>query len=135
MTFRWPLVGRADCLGAAAKARTLLADAGWTKREASELAVVVAELASNAVRHAGGGECVLELERDAWELCVSDEGPGFPSEILADAGRTDGVQPRRGLGSGLSCARRMSAALSLENRRPKGARIVALQTRCTRSAP
>ncbi len=135
MTFRWPVVGRADCLGAAAKAREALSDAGWTKREASELAVVVAELASNAVRHAGGGECVLELEPERWELCVCDDGPGFPREILADAGRTDGVQPRRGLGSGLSCARRMSASLSLENVRPKGARIVARQNRCKRSEP
>ncbi|MBK7861234.1 MAG: ATP-binding protein [Archangiaceae bacterium] len=135
MTFRWPLVARADCLGAAAKAREVLTEAGWSPKEASELAVVVAELANNAVRHAGGGECTLELEARAWELCVSDEGPGFPDEILADAGRTDGVQPRRGMGSGLSCARRMSCALSLENRRPKGARIVARQTRCKRSEP
>ena len=52
---------------------------------------------------------------------------------LAAAGRIPLVT--RGMGSGLSCARRMSAALSLENLRPNGARIVARQTRWPRSAP
>ncbi len=125
MIFNWRLVGRADCLGAAVKARDCLSRAGWSQREASELAVVVAELASNAIRHAGGGECVLEIERRGWTVTVCDEGPGFPAAVLKDRGRTDGVQPKLGMGSGLSCARRLAGSLIVENLVPAGARVIA----------
>jgi len=125
LNFRWRLVGRADCLGAAAKARECLERAGWSAREAGELAVVVAELTSNAIRHAGSGECELEVAPRGWTVTVRDDGPGFPAEILRDGGRTDGVQPRVGLGSGLSCARRLAGELKVENLVPTGARVVA----------
>jgi anti-sigma regulatory factor (Ser/Thr protein kinase) len=129
VTFLWHLVGRADCLGAAALARSSLVEGGWTVREASELAVVVAELTSNAVRHAGGGKCTLEFDQRQWVLTVHDEGPGFPARILVDAGQTDGVQPRVGLGAGLSCARRLSGELRLENLSPTGALVIAHKQR------
>jgi anti-sigma regulatory factor (Ser/Thr protein kinase) len=119
------LVGRADCIGAAAKARECLQSFGWSVTLAAELAVVVAELSSNAVRHAGGGECVLEVSKHTWTVTVSDEGPGFPATVLADQGRTDGVGPKVGLGAGLSSARRLSSELTVENLSPKGGRVVA----------
>ncbi|MBL8952506.1 MAG: ATP-binding protein [Myxococcaceae bacterium] len=134
MTFSWKLVGRADCLGAAAKARECLARAGGSPRAAGELAVVVAELAYNAIRHAGGGECVLEVSRGEWSVTVRDEGPGFPPNVLADCGRTDGVQPRIGLGSGLACARRFAGSLAIENLEPTGARVIARKQHLERGA-
>jgi serine/threonine-protein kinase RsbT len=129
VTFHWRLIGRADCLGAAALARSSLLVAGWPTREASELAVVVAELTSNAVRHAGGGECTLELDAQRWSVTVQDAGPGFPSPVLADEGRTEALRAGRGLGAGLSGARRLSNELYLKNLCPTGALVVANKQR------
>ena len=63
---------------------------------------VVANLMSNALRHAGGGRITLgaRLEPDgALEICVCDDGPGFPADRLPDLG--GGGARRVGGGSGM----------------------------------
>ena len=129
------VISRADCVGTGllVKQRALLL--GWNGFEAAELCLIVVELAINSVRHGRGGECFVALDHQRLVLVVLDEGPGFSPEVLSDHGRTDGMNrsgpvppgkraPGR-LGSGLASTRRLADELVLENRLPRGARIVA----------
>lgn len=131
------LQGRADCLGAGVLVRTLARGAGWSDVEAEELALLVIELATNAVRHGGGGRCRVELGGAELRLTVEDSGGGFPAPVLEDGGRSDGlgaggpVPPleRRGLGSGLAAARRLADELHLSNPSSGGAHVFARRRR------
>jgi len=127
-----PVRTRAEVLGAASQARALAALAGAGRSE--QLALVVAELGGNAVRHAGGGTVRVEVGPAGWVVEVEDEGPGLSAAVLQDSGRSDrlgaeGVRPpgdgRRSFGSGLASVRRLATRLELENRRGGGTRVVA----------
>lgn len=109
---------RLDVLAVSTDARVLAATQGARPREASALAVVVAELAHNAIEHGGGGGLVtLAVGTEGWRVEVEDTGPGLPMAVLADGGPRDS--------SGLSSVRRIAKQLELRNRRGGGARIIA----------
>ena len=126
---------RFDVLGVAAEARALAKSAGLDARYAEELALVVAELGMNAVRHGlGHGTIDLELNARGWSVEVHDDGPGLSAAVLADGGRSDrlghaGVRTREevgpSFGSGLASVTRLSSVLSLTNKESGGARVVA----------
>lgn len=127
---------RADCVAAGVIARKLARVLGFDAKRAEELGLVVVELTSNAVRHAGEGVCRLSAQTRAVKVEVEDGGPGFPEAVLQDAGRSDrlgkegplppGERQGRGLGSGLACARRLSDELTLANRARGGAVVTAV---------
>ena len=126
---------RVEVLAIAADARALGAACGFDSREAEELALVVAELGMNALKHGGGGGLVnIALSAEGWTVEVEDGGSGLPPAVLADAGRSDhlgaaGVRPagdgKQSFGSGLASVRRLSSRLELSNRRAGGARAAA----------
>ena len=72
-------------------------------------------LVDNALRH-GGGEIRLSARRsrEAIEIDVSDEGPGFPPELAPHAferfARGDGERTRGGAGLGLAIVRAIAEA-------------------------
>jgi anti-sigma regulatory factor (Ser/Thr protein kinase) len=72
----------------------------------SDVRLLVSELASNAVKHAGGEPYVLELDLDALRLrvAIADHGPGFaardahgsrlPATTLSEGGYGLGIIER-----------------------------------------
>ncbi len=140
-TDTFPVASRADCLGAGAVARSLAQRAGWGALDAGELAILVLELTTNAVRHGGPGTCRVTVEDERASVVVEDSGAGFPRSVLAgEPGELAALGIRRvpgGLGEGLACARRLADELSLENRPEGGARARAWRAprRHTRRTP
>jgi serine/threonine-protein kinase RsbT len=121
---------------AAAVAYGLARRHGLEHRAYCEVAIAAAELASNAVRHGGGG--VIELRairagaRRGVELECCDQGPGIVDveralrdgvsrgrELSADSGWSEG------LGSGLGAVRRATNELEIETGPGRGTRVVA----------
>jgi anti-sigma regulatory factor (Ser/Thr protein kinase) len=126
--------GRADSVGLGITARQLAEACGWSARDRAELSILVVELATNALRHAGCGTCRLEIEPREARVIVDDGGPGFPDWVLerhAQSLAVEGGRPHRegGLGAGLDSCARLADTLTLENRAPSGAHVVAVRKR------
>ncbi len=83
--------------------------AGLSEAESSDLGIVVTEIASNAVRHAGGGELVLRLlggpGAGGVEMLCIDRGRGMAN--VAESSR-DGHSTGGTMGTGLGAARRIA---------------------------
>ena len=94
---------------------------------------VVRNLISNAVRHGGNADVIIEARRldyEFVELSVTDSGPGIRSSRrfdLFEAGRTSGGQESSGLGlhSARSMLRDMGGDLQLDRSHVGGARFTA----------
>jgi anti-sigma regulatory factor (Ser/Thr protein kinase) len=104
-----------DAQVAAFEARRLSALVGLPKRAIWELSIAVAELASNAVRHGGGGVMVLFHDLDADELVIE----------VKDLGVRSSPTMRPGLGVGLEASRRMLDGLEINREYGPGMMIVA----------
>ena len=129
---------RTDAYFASRLARNLAASAGFDRPAEGEIGIVVMELASNVVEHAGGGELRVRLVDDAergvgLEIVAADEGPPFRdlSTALRDGHDDRGpIAPevlvrRRGLGSGLGAVLRMTHTFEhVPNPRGKSIRVV-----------
>ncbi|HEX6643381.1 MAG TPA: ATP-binding SpoIIE family protein phosphatase [Gemmatimonadales bacterium] len=89
-------------------AGTFAMRAGLGEAERSNLAIVVTELAGNAVKHGGGGEMIVRLiggsPAGVEAICI-DSGPGIAN--IAEAMR-DGHSTTKTMGTGLGAARRLS---------------------------
>lgn len=96
----------------------------------NEMARAMRNLAENAAKHGGGG--IMRVYQDADKRAiieVNDEGPGVPSELLAQVAEPFfRVDPARskidGAGLGLAIAQAIAdshgGTLSLQNRTPRG---------------
>lgn len=126
-----------DAVWAASRIRALGLRFGMRWRARHELSVVVSELVTNAVKFAGSGTVTvrqLTSPKVGIEVEVLDRGPGVADPELAVLdGYSEGamVPPdrdprgRRGLGSGLSAAKRLSDELLIFCPREGGTRVVA----------
>jgi serine/threonine-protein kinase RsbT len=93
-----------------------------------QLATAVTEIARNVLIHARSGTLVLrgtrgERARAIRQLLVvvaTDEGPGIPDVAAA---MVDGYSTGRGLGMGLSGARRLVDAFEIESAVGQGTRV------------
>ena len=111
-----PAVHKADVAVARSTALRFARAHGAVERSAQEFAIIAGELASNTVRHAGGG--VLELTSDDAtgfvSVCSIDRGSSgpLPAGLRARGGdapvivEADG-SVRDGLGCGLGAIRRL----------------------------
>lgn len=87
----------------------LAVKAGLNSKRVSEADIVVAEMATNLVKHAGGGELwvkpIVENDLPGIEIISVDNGPG-----MADLNRmiSDGISTKNTLGLGLGTIRRLS---------------------------
>jgi serine/threonine-protein kinase RsbT len=114
-----PIASEDERLWASGEARKFAAELGFCPDDQARIAVCVAELASNAVKHGGGGRVELHeviLPAPGCRVRVEDHGPGIGAvdEALRDGfseGRwLTGDVPwseRRGLGVGLGAVRRL----------------------------
>jgi serine/threonine-protein kinase RsbT len=97
-----------DVATAAREARELAEACGLTGVEAQHVATAVSEVASNAVKYAGGGEVELDPAerggRRGLRVVVRDHGPGIADVTAA---LRDGVSTGGSLGFGLPGARRL----------------------------
>lgn len=133
---RYRVTTEADVIGARVAAERLALQEGFPRLAAQEVALVTSELAWNLVRHAGGGEIELAMTNGphgpALVVAAIDGSPPIADleTALLDGHTANGPIPpeermrRRGLGSGLGAALRLSDRLVQETL-PKGKRIVA----------
>ena len=96
-------------------AEQMAEDIGFDEVRRGEIAIVVTELATNLLRHAGGGEIVLRVtrgERPTVDAVAVDRGPGItnPVRAMEDGYSTFGG----GSGNGLGAIERLSATMDLQ---------------------
>ena len=83
--------------------------AGFTETQTAEIDLIVAELSTNLIKHAGAGELLWrvmdEEENPSFEVISIDNGPG-----MFDAAKMlkDGVSTTKTLGHGLGSIQRLS---------------------------
>ncbi|RYD58182.1 MAG: serine/threonine protein kinase [Sphingobacteriales bacterium] len=87
----------------------IVAEAGFSATKVGEIDIIVAEMTSNLVKHAEGGEILVRLMMDgdaeAIELISIDNGPGMtdPQKMMED-----GLSTSSTLGHGLGSMKRLS---------------------------
>jgi len=95
-------------------AATLARQAGFGEELEGRLAVVVSELATNLVKHAGGGQLLLRgAGANGVEVMAVDRGPGIPDVARA---LDDGFSTTRTAGTGLGAVRRLAGEFDLYSR-------------------
>lgn len=96
------------------RASSLGVQCGLTPRAQAELKIIVSELATNLIRHAGGGVLILDSESGerghAVIISTHDNGPG-----IAEIGRAfeDGYSADGGLGGGLGAIQRLATQVDV----------------------
>lgn len=129
------ILGEADRFWASGEARRFAAALGFGPADQARLSVCVAELASNAAKHAGRGWIELAELVEPTAGCLVravDAGPGFAAveDAIMDGfseGRflTPDVPPssRRGLGVGLGAVYRLMSEVRVFSR-PGGGSVI-----------
>ncbi|QEI05143.1 SpoIIE family protein phosphatase [Pigmentiphaga aceris] len=108
------------------EAQTLAQDAGFSEVTTGELAIIVNELASNLIKHGGGGELllsrVLDDARVGIEVVAVDKGVG-----ITDLARcmTDGYSTAGSLGVGMGAISRLAADFDIYSRPGAGTAVLA----------
>ncbi len=127
-----PIRLKSDTAVAAAMGRHFARGAGLATVASAEVAVVVSELASNLVRHAGsGGTVELWLEADWLIIRAQDRGPGMhhPEQLFAGRQGRPGPLPGESLGEGGPAIQRLTDAVHAHNREGGGLEVVARKRR------
>jgi serine/threonine-protein kinase RsbT len=106
------------------KVRTFAVDAGLSLVDQTKIVTAASELARNTLDYGGGGEAILERIDDGLRkgvrLTFEDKGPGIPDIALA---LKDGYTTGKGLGLGLSGAKRLSNEFEIESTPGVGTRV------------
>ncbi|MFI5328965.1 MAG: ATP-binding protein, partial [Candidatus Rokuibacteriota bacterium] len=122
-----PIVIRVEESSQVAAARRAAADLSWRlhfdETTAGRLALVVTELATNLVKHGGGGEVLLrqvETSPDTVEVFALDRGPG-----MANVARCleDGYSTAGSAGTGLGAVQRVASGFDVWSRPKSGAAV------------
>ncbi|HUQ08822.1 MAG TPA: SpoIIE family protein phosphatase [Steroidobacteraceae bacterium] len=111
----------ASNVGEARRAAQALASCEFNEEIAGKVAIVATELGNNCIRHAGGGELLLQLlgtgEGAMLELLAVDRGPGMHDvEICMRDGYSTGGTP----GTGLGAMRRLAHQFDIYSRPGEG---------------
>ena len=100
---------------------------GFSRADATKIAVVISELARNILIYAETGTVTLVTNATGKKyirVIASDEGPGIPD---MDQAMTDGWTTSKGLGLGLSGSKRLVDEFLIESEVGKGTTITALK--------
>jgi anti-sigma regulatory factor (Ser/Thr protein kinase)/serine/threonine protein phosphatase PrpC len=104
---------------------TTAAAIGFDEKENEEIVLAVSELASNLVRHAGGGTVILtpfsDDGRSGIQIESMDKGPGIPDMERA---MTDGFSTVGSLGYGLGTVNRLMDEFDIRSQPGAGTYIV-----------
>jgi serine/threonine-protein kinase RsbT len=119
-----PLRSEQDIVLARQAVRKLAQEIGFGIVDQTKMVTAASELARNAVIYGGGGvlrwEMLVEGARKGLRLHFIDEGPGIPD--LAQA-MTDGWTSGKGMGLGLSGAKRLVNEFEIDSRVGHGTRV------------
>jgi serine/threonine-protein kinase RsbT len=114
----------ADVVVARALSRELALELGFGEGRAGAIETAVSEVAWNMVVHARAGELDLEVVADRGRLGIAviarDEEPGIPD---VETAMQDGYTTARGLGLGLSGARRLMDEFTVASSAGGGTRV------------
>ena len=113
---------QADVLIASSAADELAASLGFTDQERAEVILVVRELATNIVKHAGSGEVVLTARAGALQVEATDHGPGIAD---VEEAVTDGFSTVGSLGYGLGTVNRLMDDMAITSQRGHGTTVTA----------
>jgi serine/threonine-protein kinase RsbT len=104
--------------------RKVAQELGFKLVDQTKIVTAASELARNTVVYGGGGmlkwEYLFEGGRDGLRLTFSDQGPGIPDLELA---MKDGWTTGKGLGLGLSGAKRLVNEFEIQSRPGAGTRV------------
>ncbi|HMB03510.1 MAG TPA: anti-sigma regulatory factor [Isosphaeraceae bacterium] len=105
--------------------RTWAIEVGFSLVDQTKMVTAASELARNTLDYGGGGTLRLEAIRDGnrrgLRLIFEDQGPGI-SDL--ERAMTDGYTTGRGLGMGLSGARRLVNEFAIDSRVGQGTRVM-----------
>ncbi len=99
----------------------LAVENGFTEKRTGEIDIIIAEMASNLVKHGGGGEILVRMvtthSEEALEIICIDNGPGMnePQKMM-----TDGFSSTNTLGHGLGSINRLSDMFQIYSLRDWG---------------
>jgi anti-sigma regulatory factor (Ser/Thr protein kinase) len=103
---------------------------------AGRIAIIVTELATNIVRHAGSGEVLMQVLDDGvspeFEILAIDQGPGMKD---MDACMRDGFSTGGTAGQGLGAVSRLSGTFNLHSAEGNGTVALARIPRSANSRP
>jgi serine/threonine-protein kinase RsbT len=106
------------------RVRTFAVDAGLSLVDQTKIITAASELARNTLDYGGGGDVHLQRIDDGLRkgvrLVFEDKGPGIPDLALA---LKDGYTTGKGLGLGLSGAKRLSNEFFIESTVGVGTRV------------
>lgn len=120
----WVAVDEGVAVATARRRAVAVATAtGVAEERIGEVEIVASELATNLVKHAGGGDLVVRTAAGGGvQLVAIDSGPGTRDlEALVD----DGVSTAGTLGVGLGAVRRLATRLQMWSEPARGAVVVA----------
>jgi serine/threonine-protein kinase RsbT len=127
---RVPIGASGDIVTVRQRVRSRAIDAGFSLVDQTKIVTAASELARNALDYGGGGsvtiESVDEGRRKGLRLTFEDSGPGIPDIELA---LRDGYTTGRGLGLGLSGARRLVNEFQLQSTPGEGTRVTVTRWR------
>jgi serine/threonine-protein kinase RsbT len=119
-----PLRSEHDVVLARQTVRKLTQQLGFSLVDQTKMVTAASELARNALIYGGGGTLHWQIvEREArrgLRLLFADEGPGIPNMDLA---MTDGWTSGKGLGMGLTGARRLVNDFEIDSKVGAGTRV------------
>lgn len=149
--FNIPVTREEDRFACAAEGAHIARWAGLSERAQHELAIAIAELVSNAVRHGGGGSISIRAIREdepsgsgRWgvEVIVRDSGPGLDPKLVIqeEAGpksdrnppsspgaRLMPRMPGQGLGLGLGAVHRLMNSVVIRSSPGISTEIIAIK--------
>lgn len=92
---------------------------GYDETLAGKISIVVTELATNIIKHAGKGEIILSYSSTSFDIISIDSGPGFDLHEC----QVDGFSTRGSAGSGLGAIQRNSHFFDIQSDLGKGSVI------------
>lgn len=123
-----PIAANADVVRARQTVRALAQRARLSLVDQTKLVTAASELARNTLTYGGGGtmrvSVVTRGARTGVKVLFRDEGPGISDLDLA---LTDGWSSGKGMGLGLSGARRLADEFDIVSAPGKGTRVVVVK--------
>jgi serine/threonine-protein kinase RsbT len=122
-----PIATDADVVRVRQAVRSLAQRIGLSLVDQTKLVTATSELARNTLVYGGGGLARLEVVGDGRtgvRAAFHDEGPGIPDTDLALA---DGWSSGKGLGLGLSGARRLVDEFTLDTEVGRGTEVTVVK--------
>ena len=104
------------------RVRVLTEQHGWPEFDAGRASLLVTELATNIVKHAGRGEILAVLDDEGLGVLALDRGEGMAHP---EACGVDGYSTAGTLGHGLGAIRRQSDAVSIASWPGRGTAVLA----------